>query len=530
MALHRPMIYKIGTMKKITVLIVCLLLQHHLIAQEGELDISFNGNGKFILENKNSDEEILAAAMQADGKLLAVGTISGNKDEILAVRLDVSGNPDLKFGSQGQVKTDFGTTDSEGLAVAVQPDDMVLIAGNAVNSGSRGLGMVRLQSDGALDLSFGVNGKVFFPMSQSSTNFSFVSTTSGGKILVGGRIDQSGFVAALMQFNSDGTPDYSFGDSSLATIKNPGTGLTIERYLMRKDGGVQGVGYTYLNGSRAFVIVQFQADGQPESSFGSNGITIINFPDDANGNALAIQGDGKVVAGGYVEVNGDDHFGLIRLLPDGTLDQSFGVNGKVSTPILNDDAEITAVHVLGDGKIIAAGEARGLWHQDFAVARFSASGTLDKTFSYDGFNTKNIGTGNDYVHTAILQPNGRLVVFGSSFNTYSTGSQDSYDFAAARFLGGQGSIGVDEIQGSNDGWSIYPNPANAWVYFDFEEPIQKLNMSLIDQRGAIVKDLAWETINGEPKIDVHDLDPGLYIIKIVLNNGQPTFKKVLVSH
>ncbi|AEV31092.1 hypothetical protein Oweho_0068 [Owenweeksia hongkongensis DSM 17368] len=514
-------------MKKITI-VFCLVIMHFsLLSQEGELDISFNGNGKFIHEDKSSDEQIFGVALQGDGKILIVGP-SGNsgKSETYIFRLDNNGNPDPKFGSQGQVITDFGTDYTYGAAVAAQGDGKILIAGYAEEGDDNGVGLQRLMTDGTPDYSFGDSSIVFFPMDGFSHNFNYVGVQANGKIIVGGRYSDGGNRPVLLRFQSNGMPDYNFGDSAVAVIINPTSTIYAYKYVMKPTGEIVGVGETYVNSQQTFALVQFTTNGQPDVSFGSNGVLIINFTEKASARGVAVQADGKIVAVGYVEDgNSHDNFALARVFPDGTLDQNFGVNGKTSAALLNDDADASAVAILGDGKIIVAGTVDGIWNRDFAVARFSSTGKLDKSFSLDGYSTKNMGTGNDYVHNAVLQPNGRLVVVGSSYNTYNSGSSSSsYDFAAARFLAGENTF--SEFENDLTEISVYPNPASSVLNIEMEDQFGDYELELVDVTGKICNQMS---LIGSGTMEVSTLNSGLYILRVYKNGIPRGSRKVMVE-
>ncbi len=514
-------------MKKIILLFSLFFIHYGLLSQEGELDISFNGNGKFIHEDRNGHEQIFGVALQGDGKILIVGP-SGNSgwSKTYIFRLDVNGNPDPKFGNQGQVITDLGKDYTYSMAVAVQADGKILVAGNAEEDDDVGVGLQRLLTDGTPDYSFGDSSVAFFPVEGTSQYFNYVGVQPSGKIIVGGRYSDNGIRPALIRFNSNGIPDYTFGDSAIAEIVNPTSSIYAFKYVMKTTGEVVGVGETYVNSKQTFALVQFTEDGQPDPSFGSNGVLIVNFTEKAAARGVAVQADGKIVAVGYVEDgNGADNFALARVFPDGTLDQSFGVNGKASAALLNDDADASAVAILGDGKIIVAGTVDGIWNRDFAVARFSSIGKLDKSFSLDGYSTKNMGTGNDYVHNAVLQPNGRLVVVGSSYNTYSSGSSSStYDFAAARFLGGENTF--EEAENELSEISIYPNPASSILNIEMEDQFSNYEVELVDVTGKVFMQLS---INGSGVLDVSALNSGLYLLKVYENGVPRGSRKVMVK-
>src|SRR6266571_3983905 len=180
--------------------------------------------------------------------------------------------------------------------------------------------------------------------------------------------------------------------------------------------------------------------GALDPSFGSGGIVVTDFNgsiDDA-AFAVAVQPDGKVLAAGYVFLSAATNydFALARYLPDGSLDPSFGTNGKVATDFHGSTDVARAVALQPDGKIVVAGYALRLDGPafDFALARYNADGSLDASFGVDGRVVTDFSAGggifanNDGASSAALQSDGKIVVAGAS-----THELTFQDFAMARY-------------------------------------------------------------------------------------------------
>jgi uncharacterized delta-60 repeat protein len=177
--------------------------------------------------------------------------------------------------------------------------------------------------------------------------------------------------------------------------------------------------------------------GDLDLSFGSSGTVITNFTGTGlfeRGeyiSSVALQSDGKIVTAGYAL----GQFALARYNEDGSLDSSFGTEGKVTTSFFNVGVNVlagafaSAVMIQPDGRIVAAGTAqRADQIQDFAVARYQANGTLDPAFGSGGKVTMGLAAGTDVTAScAALQADGKVIVGGSGYN----GSQPN--FALARF-------------------------------------------------------------------------------------------------
>ncbi len=179
--------------------------------------------------------------------------------------------------------------------------------------------------------------------------------------------------------------------------------------------------------------IQAQIPGNLDATFGTNGLVVAPV---GTGNdqayAVALQSDGKILVAGNTFTNTTDQedFFLMRYLPNGTLDASFGTNGKVTTDFGASDDGAKAVAVQPDGKILVAGHtlgATGTGGYNFAAARYLANGTLDTDFGTAGKVVVNFGS-TDFCLAMGLQANGRIILAGRSYNGATS------DFALVRLL------------------------------------------------------------------------------------------------
>jgi uncharacterized delta-60 repeat protein len=158
-----------------------------------------------------------------------------------------------------------------------------------------------------------------------------------------------------------------------------------------------------------------------------------------------VQKDGKILVGGYIQLSVDDtSWGLVRYKPGGTLDQSFGDNGRVITNLTGGDDWMFGVANAGGGRIIAGGYAGG----NFAAVRYTSDGHLDHSFSGDGKAFVHFASGESYAYAMAKSPGGKIVLAGqvnggggvSRFGVArltSTGAPDS------SFGGGDGKVTTD---------------------------------------------------------------------------------------
>ena len=299
-------------------------------------------------------------------------------------------------------------------------------------------GGVRAQAaPGDLDSSFGQEGKTSTAFTAPASGLAYaLALQPDGKMVLAGR-DINNF--AVMRFNADGTIDESFGvrgrvSTEMSGILYGDEGIATA-VVVQPDGKIVVGGSPHnVNGPMDFALVRYNANGTMDTTFGNNGrvVTDIDGPGDML-EALALQPDGKIVAAGN-----SSRPALARYNSDGSLDGTFGTGGKAFA-IMGIDwryGSITGLKVLADGKIIAAGyqEDSGYpYESDFAVARVNANGTRDTTFGTDGVSLTDFDGRNDTSYGLDLEPGGKIVLAGGSYSvSYSDDPQISY-FALARY-------------------------------------------------------------------------------------------------
>jgi uncharacterized delta-60 repeat protein len=205
-------------------------------------------------------------------------------------------------------------------------------------------------------------------------------------------------------------------------------------------------------------------DGDLDTTFGRLGKVKTDFQHSADvANAVAIQADGKLVVAGtsYLGNNfsGED-FALLRYLPDGTVDKSFGRRGRATTNFPNLAAQISAVVIQPDQKIVVAGGAYPLLVSagNFVLARYLPDGTLDSGFGTGGIVTTHFPMHGSYASALALQADGKIVAAGTYFVNFSTDDSSNTDFALARYNEdgtpdtsfGQGGQLTTDFDGFND--------------------------------------------------------------------------------
>lgn len=346
-----------------------------------------------------------------------------------AIALAAASDLDVSFGTGGKVSQPIGWVYSHAYATAVQPDGKVIAAGETDNNfGYRIFAVARFNTDGALDTSFGGGGVVFaqFFAGNSDDVAKAVAIQPDGKILVAGESENVGARHfALARFNADGTPDTTFDFDGKAPVYMNGFATAM---AVQSDGRIVLTGGANNGSNYDFGVVRYNPDGSPDMSFDDDGklTTAIGSGYDYP-HGVVIQPDGKIVVAGTVHNGSNYDFALIRYNANGSLDNSFDYNAIASTGIGSAADDVTDLALQPDGKLLVSGSTHNGSNNDFALTRFNTDGSLDASFDGDGRLTTTFGSGDDAANGVAIQADGRILLAGGASN----GAND--DFALARF-------------------------------------------------------------------------------------------------
>ncbi|MFZ0546319.1 MAG: delta-60 repeat domain-containing protein [Candidatus Promineifilaceae bacterium] len=230
--------------------------------------------------------------------------------------------------------------------------------------------------------------------------------------------------------NIDGQLDPNFGSGGIVTTDFGTNSDTGNAVAVQPDGKIILAG-SLFNGSNGDIgLARYLNDGTLDTTFGNNGkiITDLNGRHD-QANAIALQPDGRIIVAGasYLQPSNDQDFVVLRYYPNGALDPTFSGNGWVFTDMGTNFDSIFDMVIQPDGKIVVAGVAELNGQGDFAVARYLPDGTLDTSFDSDGKVTTDLGSTFDWAFGVALQNDGKIVAAGEYFN----GSD--FDFALIRY-------------------------------------------------------------------------------------------------
>jgi uncharacterized delta-60 repeat protein len=406
-------------------------------AAAGDLDTSFGFAGKVVTDVAGFTQEFgHDVAIQPDGKILVAGyalNSANGMNDFAVLRYNPDGSLDTSFGIAGKVFTDFGNSNDEAHAIALQADGRILLAGRASSSALPNFAVARYLINGDLDQSFGVAGRLMVPFTRGNKVKSGVLTHSwvwemavqaDGKIVLAGDADAKFGIARL---NPDGSLDPGFGANGKIILSvSDGTGgsaaYSVALQTINSEQRIVAAGYANSRlGGIDFGLARFRANGEIDNTFEADGKVLTDFAcGEDSVRHIVIDSINRIVVGGTW---GGGNFAIARYNPNGTLDSTFDSDGKVVTDFSGVYDEGRTVAIQPDGKIIVGGTARVFSNPDFALARYNTDGSPDISFGNNSKITTDFTGQSAVARSLVLQPDNKVVLVG-----YSQG------FALARYL------------------------------------------------------------------------------------------------
>jgi uncharacterized delta-60 repeat protein len=405
------------------VFIICLL---QIVAHaQPELDMSFNSSGKMYFPGLYAlTREMI---VQPDNKIVMVlgecSVSGGGQRPFCLFRLNEDGSPDSAFGNNGNFY--LSGIPSVAYGAAIQNDGKIVVAGSNDNS----LLMIRLNSDGSFDPSFGSGGMVITDIAPGDVeNAMRVAIQPDGKIVAAGYSQHVGGTSSTFQqfvarYTPNGTLDGSFGNAGV--VKRVVGDTTITSSLaLQSDGKIVTGGYVRMGSVSRFLLVRYNADGSADPTWDGDGV--VTGQPSTNAQSIAIQLDGRILA-----LDGKNL--LYRFNVDGSSDISF--DGDGSRPAL-DTGTAQGVTVSASGKITVTGGTNtgSYFVYHFNVAKYRPDGSPDTSFSDNGYFDLDIARNDNLAMYVAMDSQGRTVVGGLTGAGSTMQPLSSPNFSVARLL------------------------------------------------------------------------------------------------
>jgi uncharacterized delta-60 repeat protein len=331
---------------------------------------------------------------------------------IAGVALAAPGDLDPKFGRDGRLELSFAGGAESANDIAVLADGTMVVAGTTTDIGEDyfpEIAVTRLQPNGRFDESFGGDGRVSFAFPESSEFQTGLGVQADGRIVLSG---DAGF--ELARLNTNGSPDTSFSGDGFEVTDLPGvTNESAGDLALLADGRILVGGSSKVGGARKWTLARYTAAGALDTSFSGDGVETTDFPGEGEITELAVQADGRIVAGG----SSGDRAALARYMPNGGLDSSFSGDGQLSSDA---GSSVSGLALDGSGRIVTANEAK----RAFSITRFTSGGEPDPEFSGDGLQEVRFRGERSFSNALIALPDGGAVAVGGTRHTAKSNEDD----------------------------------------------------------------------------------------------------------
>ncbi len=377
-------------------------------SQSGTLDPTFDTDGMLISSLGSGHQGTQAVHILPNGKkvILCQWKIKG-KYQVALQRFQSNGILDSSFGNQGTTVTEvISKSNAYPKDLVVDSTGNILVAGYTEGGKSEDPFILRYTTDGVLDSSFGTNGIQIVSLVNSQKIYSIALQKDNKIILVG--TDGDLFVT---RHNTNGALDNSFDGNGILSW-NVGANAIAYSVTIQPDGAILVTGSG--NDEKDIVIGRILANGQLDTTFDGDGYTIIDLQSKIDtAMKVLLQSDLKIIVAGYTEVSkNDEDIVILRLLPNGSLDSSFGSAGKTIVSTGANEDRIYDALLDRSGRILLAGHTGLKSNADSLVARISPDGTVDTSFGKNGVAIVAAGSANDELHGLALEPDGKIFVVG----------------------------------------------------------------------------------------------------------------------
>lgn len=509
-------------MYRIVTIILLFLTTSIVFSQDGTIDTSFGENGIAFFSHENYEtrgEAILS--LPNESYLIAGNTyihVAGSWQEksFYLAKFTSTGKIDLSFGVDGVLFFPKGTNGDSGFGNMIkQTDGKILIT--ALIDGQWVL--MRINDDGIFDNSFGLNGIV------NIDSGSVIALQSNGKIILAQQFyDGHNNYYLLKRYLNNGVIDITFGTGGSVFINpTPNRFDLITKLKTQPDDKIllTGMSYTQIMPEKA-IVVRLTPNGDFDIDFGVNGVVINDFGNgqvDALFSDFVLQNDEKIVVVGNIYFQGGTggfHGSkplVVRYNTDGSFDSTFGDNGKVILEtVFNANDTFSNVLIQPDGKILTVGRASMPYpymRTFFYMTRFTSGGDPDLNFGNNGIVLENF-----IDFTNDFSNHARDMLINSDGKIIAFGFTTNFSTPRKAFIvrfNNNIPMGIDDF--SNHNLIVYPNPTNNYIILKNLSANSMVDLKLFDVLGKELSLDITKIENDEYLIDLSGISSGLLYLR-----------------
>lgn len=489
-------------MKK-TVLFLIFSYSLSYAQNDGALDTSFGKNGITITDLTSNGVDYAYDGIQLpDHKILVGGYTSMNSNSSLVLKYLPDGTLDLSFGTKGYSIIKFGNEKSQVRKIGVQSDGKIILSGRSGEKLAYAA-IARLNTDGTLDTTFGTNG-ITKKVSGSESDLQSIHILPDDKMIAVGYVLNDNSDILVLKLNADGTFDNSFGTNGVQVINFDS--LSQRAFCSVMNGDKILIGGTVSNPTEASLLVQLNANGSIDTSFGTNGYRYVQFDSNAKEDydrfqSVKIDKD-KIYAVGAKAIDPLKYvINLAKFNINGTLDTSFSDDGKLLIDTQSDKDFINDLNILQDNSILLAGVTAVSSSSKSLLVKLNPDGTYKTNFGNKGIVLANMNASNSTIQKALVNE--------TDFITVGVSTSQSANIGLAKYKNSN-TLGIPENQPENKKFYIYPNPIKDKLNIVSLSGQQIEAVTIIDLTGKIV----LEKKQPANELNIANFSKGIYFLKI----------------
>ena len=505
--------YTLSTISASIILFFALPLAS--FSQDGSLDNTFGVNGIVTTSFGSFEGHAKDMVIQSDGKIVVAGykfipNPNNQQKYLVLTRYNSNGSLDNTFGNYGIVTTSIEAFD-EAHDIAIQADGKIVVSNHDFY-------LARYMTNGSLDNTFGNAGIVTPAVEENLSLYAYdFAIQTDGKIVVAGRGYYTGSAETfvLKRYNTNGSLDNTFGNAGIVTTSIGEYGSHANGIAIQTDGKIVLAGKSQTSGNfppYVFALTRYNTNGSLDNTFGASGIVTTSIGINSAANDIVIQADGKILAAGSSDSLGSYNFTFSRYNTNGILDTTFDTDGIVTSSFEESQlVELTAITLQVDGKIVATGcgPSNIMYNCNIGVARYNTNGSLDNTFGVAGIVITAVGDASG-ANAIAIQDDGKIVAAGGSFSSISDG-----DFTIVRYNNNlTGDISESNISSQI---SIYPNPFSNTTTLKTDNLFENATFIVYNTLGEQVRKI--DNISGQTFTFYREnLEQGIYFYQLKENN------------
>jgi uncharacterized delta-60 repeat protein len=327
-----------------------------------------------------------------------------------------SGSLDATFAGDGTSSIQIGSGEGMARAIAIQPDGKYIVAGWSDSGGINfDFTLLRLNADGSPDNTFSGDGRQITALAGSQKAYDVAIQANGGIVVVGETRNAGSADFLITRYNASGELDTAFSGDGILTQALSGQNDIASAVAIQSDGEIVVAGSSGFN----YAITRYDSNGTPDAGFDVDGVYTGSFGSNtSSASAMVLQEDGKIIVAGHGWSGSSWDFGIARHTATGALDTSFSGDGKLFISLDSGSSleTINAIAIQTDRKILLAGNTPSSSNQQNAVLiRLNADGMLDASFGGDGIVTLNTSAVDGF-NSVQVQADGKIIAAGHDLN------------------------------------------------------------------------------------------------------------------